>query len=298
MEIYVAEIPPGAGFTGKELDAETGLYHLGARSYDPWSGRFLETDPLGDLSFGESPYSYSHDNPVEFSDPSGEYSYEINGVPVSNQVGQSFMSSADIGQYELGQQHQAYEQWQSIANWQPDFAATISPMMSLATPDMSSPVSLTLGTVAVSEISIMAATNISAMGINFIKSWESLRLHVYNDIYVNPTIGWGHELLPGENYQTISLATADILLRHDIQIAVNAVDRMIHVPLTQNEFDALTSFTFNAGAGGFLKSGLPRSLNNWNFDDVRALMMGYGTASEGLYNRRNAEVNLFLYGIY
>ncbi len=103
------------GFTSKELDAETGLYHLGARSYDPWSGRFLETDPLGDLSFGESPYSYSHDNPVEFSDPSGEYSYEINGVPVSNQVGQSFMSSADIGQYQLAQQARQYQEQNQVS---------------------------------------------------------------------------------------------------------------------------------------------------------------------------------------
>ena len=38
MEIHVAEIPPLAGFTSKELDAETGLYYFGARYYDAWSG--------------------------------------------------------------------------------------------------------------------------------------------------------------------------------------------------------------------------------------------------------------------
>ena len=155
MEIYVAEIPHLVGFTSKELDAETSLYHLAARSYpqdppdDPWSGRFEETDPLADLSAGESPYIYSNDDPVEFSDPSGEYSYEINGVPVSNQVGQSFMSSADIGQYQLAQQHQAYEQWQSIVNWQPSSATSTQSMMPLAAPDMSSPTAVTLGTAKV-----------------------------------------------------------------------------------------------------------------------------------------------------
>ncbi len=34
MEIDVAEIPPGAGFTGKERDVETGLDYFGARYYD------------------------------------------------------------------------------------------------------------------------------------------------------------------------------------------------------------------------------------------------------------------------
>ncbi|MDG7000193.1 MAG: RHS repeat-associated core domain-containing protein, partial [Nitrososphaerota archaeon] len=59
-------------FTSKELDAETGLYHLGARSYDPWSGRFEETDPLSDFYPDQSPYSYSFDNPILFEDASGD----------------------------------------------------------------------------------------------------------------------------------------------------------------------------------------------------------------------------------
>ena len=57
------------------------------------------------------------------------------------------MSSVDIGQYQLAQQHQAYEQWQSVVNWQPSFATSTSSMMSLATPEMASPSSPTLGTV-------------------------------------------------------------------------------------------------------------------------------------------------------
>ncbi|WP_284176677.1 RHS repeat-associated core domain-containing protein, partial [Frigidibacter sp. SD6-1] len=35
------------GFTGREYDAETGLYHYRARVYDPGVGRFLQADPLG-----------------------------------------------------------------------------------------------------------------------------------------------------------------------------------------------------------------------------------------------------------
>ncbi len=108
MEIYVAEIPSLAGFTSKELDVETSLYHLGVRSYDPWSGRFMETDPLADLSSGESPYIYSNDDPVEFSDPTGNYSYEIDGTPVSQSVGQELQQSY-AQNYVLEQQTRQYQ---------------------------------------------------------------------------------------------------------------------------------------------------------------------------------------------
>jgi RHS repeat-associated protein len=54
-----------------ENDAETGLYHTGPRTYNPWSGGFGQPDPLDFLSMGVSPYAYSFDNPVTYSDPFG-----------------------------------------------------------------------------------------------------------------------------------------------------------------------------------------------------------------------------------
>ncbi len=46
MEKDVAEIPLRAGFTSKELDAETSLYYFRARYYDAWSSRWMSVDPL------------------------------------------------------------------------------------------------------------------------------------------------------------------------------------------------------------------------------------------------------------
>ena len=57
-------------FTGREFDAETGLYHYRARTYDPANGTFLQEDPLG-LADGVNPVAYVAANPVTMFDPTG-----------------------------------------------------------------------------------------------------------------------------------------------------------------------------------------------------------------------------------
>ncbi|NUT21771.1 MAG: hypothetical protein HOV77_21565 [Hamadaea sp.] len=60
------------GFVGGTADA-TGLTHLGAREYDPATGRFISADPIFDMGDPQqwNGYSYSHANPVSSSDPQG-----------------------------------------------------------------------------------------------------------------------------------------------------------------------------------------------------------------------------------
>jgi RHS repeat-associated protein len=59
-------------FTGQELDAETGLYNLGARLYDPATGRMISIDPAGQYP---SPYLYAGADPINLFDPTGEFSW-------------------------------------------------------------------------------------------------------------------------------------------------------------------------------------------------------------------------------
>ncbi len=59
-------------FTGREWDAETGLYYYRARYYDPRAGRFLQEDPLGFAGGDLNVYRYVLNNPVNLVDPSGE----------------------------------------------------------------------------------------------------------------------------------------------------------------------------------------------------------------------------------
>ncbi|MGV9317273.1 polymorphic toxin-type HINT domain-containing protein, partial [Streptomyces sp. NPDC003691] len=61
------------GFVGGEDDSSTGLVHLGAREYEPATGRFISADPLIDIGdpIQINGYSYSENNPVTFADPTG-----------------------------------------------------------------------------------------------------------------------------------------------------------------------------------------------------------------------------------
>jgi RHS repeat-associated protein len=58
------------GYTGRERDAETGLYYYRARWYDPQAGRFLSEDPIG-LEGGINLYAYVKNNPANWTDPLG-----------------------------------------------------------------------------------------------------------------------------------------------------------------------------------------------------------------------------------
>lgn len=61
------------GFLGKPHDEVTGLTHIGAREYDPQTGRFLTLDPIMDTADGQSlnGYTYSNGDPVNKTDPTG-----------------------------------------------------------------------------------------------------------------------------------------------------------------------------------------------------------------------------------
>ncbi len=69
--VYVSGTPTREGFTGHELDAETGMNYAGARYYMPALGRFSSTDPHAASYPGWSPYHYAANNPVSVTDPTG-----------------------------------------------------------------------------------------------------------------------------------------------------------------------------------------------------------------------------------
>ncbi len=58
-------------YTGTYLDGDTGMYQMGARYYQPGTGRFTQLDPVNGSNWGGRSYDYTGGNPVNFTDPSG-----------------------------------------------------------------------------------------------------------------------------------------------------------------------------------------------------------------------------------
>jgi lysozyme len=143
----------------------------------------------------------------------------------------------------------------------------------------------------------------SDSGLARIRQSEAFIAKPYDDGAGNLTIGYGHLIRPGENYSGgITEAAADTLFRQDVARVVNpALDR-ITIELTQNQVDALGSFIFNVGTGGFLKNILSH-LNAGEIEGTTARMLQYITGRDvrsgrrkvlrGLLTRRQFEVALF-----
>jgi RHS repeat-associated protein len=68
-----ATVPDNHGFLNKPVNAVTGLTHVGAREYDPATGRFVSLDPIQDTADPQqwNGYAYANNNPATFSDPTG-----------------------------------------------------------------------------------------------------------------------------------------------------------------------------------------------------------------------------------
>lgn len=106
----------------------------------------------------------------------------------------------------------------------------------------------------------------SNAGMELLKRSEGFRGRVYLDVAGFPTIGFGHRLLhPASFPNGISEADASDILTSDVNAACDAVQRLVKVPLTQGQFDALVDFVFNLGAGRLAASTLLKDLNAGNY---------------------------------
>lgn len=149
------------------------------------------------------------------------------------------------------------------------------------------------------------AKNLSQAGVDFIARQEGFRGSVYKDPVGIPTIGYGHVVLPGENFSSgIDESQGKKLLLQDAQDAVSKVNTFIKTSLSQNQFDALASFAFNVGLSQKSTSTIISTVNSGSAspDSIKKTFLMYNKAGgqtlDGLTNRRTLEANLFLYGEY
>ena len=139
---------------------------------------------------------------------------------------------------------------------------------------------------------------LSAAGLELLKRSEGFRSHTYNDVNGFPTIGYGHRLLKTESFPSgISEAQATAILAADVHTAEQAVVRLVKVPLTQGQFDALVDFCFNLGAGRLASSTLLKVLNCGRHADAAEQLLRWNIAGgiecAGLKARRQAEFELW-----
>lgn len=144
---------------------------------------------------------------------------------------------------------------------------------------------------------------ISQHGLQKLKEWEGLKLVASRDVGGTLDIGYGHTSAAGKPEvragMKITEQEAEIILLDDLEKFEADVERLVKVPLTDNQFAALVSFHFNTGAlakSTLLKklnagdyNAVPYELNKWVFVKKKRV--------QGLVNRRAAEIGLWSEGM-
>ncbi|CZY39227.1 lysozyme [Enterobacter hormaechei] len=142
----------------------------------------------------------------------------------------------------------------------------------------------------------------SEKGIALIKQFEGCKLTAYQDSVGVWTIGYGWtqpvDGKPIRAGMTIKQETAERLLKNGLVSYESDVSRLVKVGVTQGQFDALVSFTYNLGARSLSTSTLLRKLNAGDYagaaDEFMRWNKAGGKVLNGLTRRREAERALFL----
>lgn len=147
---------------------------------------------------------------------------------------------------------------------------------------------------------------LSTNGAAMIAGHEGKSNRLYNDPVGHCTIGIGHLVHRGncngsepESFRR-GLSDEEVydLFIRDAKRFIDAVNRLITVPLSQNQFDALVSFTFNLGEGALEESTLRRKLNAGDYagaaNEFGRWVKADGEVLPGLVRRRREEAELFL----
>lgn len=147
--------------------------------------------------------------------------------------------------------------------------------------------------------------HVNEEGLELIKRWEGLNLTAYGDICGKITIGYGHTNDSGNPPKvfeglTITKADAEKILRRDLRACEEYVDKIVKVPLTDNQFSSLVSFCYNVGSKNLQNSTLLKKLNSGHTEAVPRELMKWtksgGRIVKGLANRRAAEAGLWVKG--
>lgn len=140
---------------------------------------------------------------------------------------------------------------------------------------------------------------LSRTGAALITEFEGFRANPYQDSVGVWTIGYGSTAGVGPNTPPVTQEAALQRMMGEVDVKYGAAVNALGVPLTQNQFDALTSFVYNVGPGGIATStGIGRALRACDYARAAEELLKWdkagGRALAGLTRRRQAERRLFL----
>ena len=137
---------------------------------------------------------------------------------------------------------------------------------------------------------------IDQAGLNFTKGFEGFSPMPYQDVAGVWTVGYGHKILPHQDYSMgITMMQGETLLYDDMEPVEEKILQLAPVGVNQRQFNALCDFGFNLGIGALeqmLAHGwveIPEQMLRWN----KAHVNGELVAVPGLTRRRQTEVALF-----
>lgn len=137
---------------------------------------------------------------------------------------------------------------------------------------------------------------ISQEGIALIKHYEGCKLESYQCSAGVWTIGYGSTKNVKEG-MSIDAEKAEQLLVKDLAIFEKEVANLVSVPLEQNQYDAIVSWTFNLGSSNLKASTMLKVLNNGVYEAVPEQLKRWnkvkGVVNDGLVKRRKSEALLF-----